>query len=171
MHAHETCTCKFVIFRSENIHSLTLLCCHYSARDKVFQWVFLTLIMVWIQGVTAHIRSTETKETSLTCPLHSCSSVCPACQAAVPALWVQFPCCQMTRLGIIDLSKSIASTSISWPHSVGCHLCVLVCVCVCVLVYVCACAYPVRSHLGSPSAHTRWPPSGSCHLTHSMGPV
>lgn len=89
---------------------------------------------------TAHICLTGTKESLLTCPVRSCSSVCPACQAAVPALWVQLPCGQMTRLGIIDLSKSIVSASISWPHSVGCHLCVCACACVCVCVYgVCVC--------------------------------
>lgn len=91
---------------------------------------------------------------SLTCALHRCTDVCQMCQASVPALWVQLPQCQMTRLWIIDLSKSIVSTSISRPLSVGHHLCV--------------CPYPVRSHRRSPSAHTRWLPSGSRRLTHSM---
>lgn len=76
------------------------------------------------------------------------------CQANVPAQWEQLPQCQMTRLWIIDLSKSIVSTSISRPLSVGHHLCVW--------------PYPVWNHCRSPSAHTRWLPSGSRRLTHSM---
>lgn len=60
------------------------------------------------------------------CTLHGCGDVCPVCQATVPALWEQLPHWPMTRLWIIDLSKSIVNTSISWPLSAGRHLCVCV---------------------------------------------
>lgn len=37
-------------------------------------------------------------------------------------------------------------------------------------VCVCVYTYPVQSHHRSPSAHTRWLPSGLCRLTHRMIP-
>lgn len=97
----------------------------------------------------------QLKHISLT--LHTVDALmCQMCQVNVPAQWVLHPQCQMTRLWIIDLSKSIVSTSISRPLSVGRHLCM--------------CPYPVRNHCRSPSTHTRWLPSGSRRLTHSMVP-